>query len=407
MAARTVAEQGFPDRRNENWRYTNVEPIFEHQFEPAVEPVRALVPGDLDELLLDDSEAQRLVLVNGFFEPRLSSLAHFPPGLSVANLAQVLERQPQRLQEALSPDGDTAIAGFAALNDAYHSDGAYIHVAANARIEQPIEILYVAIEIDRPISVHPRSVVVLEPGARLTLTERFLSTGNSCYLTNVRTQVKLGQGALLQHFRVQQESRQAFHIGAVGVQVDAGGRYENHNFALGARIGRTEIGLDYAGEQASCAVNGLFLAGDGQLQDFHSNVEHAWPSCRTEQNFKGILSGQGRGVFDGRFHVHRDAQHTDAAMRNDNLLLSRNAEVDTKPQLEIYADDVKCSHGATVGQLDDAALFYLRSRGIPLARARQLLTWGFAADLLNRIETPALRDWVEGSLRRQLEQHHV
>jgi Fe-S cluster assembly protein SufD len=250
-------------------------------------------------------------------------------------------------------------------------------------------------------------LILLEAGAEAQVSERFLSLNDGLYLNNGLTQVQLGKGARLCHYRCQQEARQAYHFSRLQVRLDAGAHYESHQLALGARIGRSELSLEYRGEEASCALQGLALAHDGQLLDFHTDVEHAVPTCTTRQRFKAILAGRGRGVFSGCIRVHRQAQHSDAHMRSDNLLLSRNAEMDALPQLEIYADDVKCGHGATVGQLDPVALFYLRSRGVPESQARHLLTQGFAVDLLEAMAEGPQRRWMETALTNQLEALHV
>jgi Fe-S cluster assembly protein SufD len=405
-AASLLAEQGFPTQKHEAWRYTNVTPIFEQLFDPDSGPVEALQMEDIEHLLLDDPEVPRLVFVNGHLDMRFCSVTGLPGGVVVGSLTRMLERDPGVLEPYLDRE-ESAWRAFEALNTAYSADGAFIQIPRGVELLQPLDILHISLELERPVAVQPRSLILLGEGSSAEVCERFLSTGHSRYFTNARTQVHVGENARLLHHRMQLESDKAFHIAMVDVALEAGGRYENHNLALGARLGRTDINVTHRGRDARCDINGLFLAHDGQLLDFHTNVEHEVPQCSTQERFKGVVTGRGRGVFDGRFHVHPGAQGTSAHMSSDNLLLSRQAEVDTKPQLEIYADDVKCSHGATVGQLDPVALFYLRSRGISEAQARRLLTEGFLIDLLDAVSAGSAGRWMRATLLQRLEAMHV
>jgi Fe-S cluster assembly protein SufD len=401
-AMRQLEAQGFPTQKHERWRYTNVTPIFEHLFEPAAGPLEALQLDDVEHLLLDDSGALRLVFVNGFLDPRLSAISELPDGVTLGGLGRLLERAPDSVEPHLHDGGGSPWSAFAALNTAYSPDGAVLRLAPGVELETPVDILHVSLELEQPVAVQPRSLIVLDPGAAAQVSERFVSIGNSRYLTNARTQVRVGDDARLELRRVQRESPRAFHIGTLDVVLGTRSRFASHNLALGGRLGRTDINVTHQGEEAECRITGLFLSRDGQLADFHTNVEHAVPGGSTQQRFKGVLAGRGRGVFDGRVHVHPGAQHIEAHMSSDNLMLSRQAEVDTKPQLEIYADDVKCSHGATVGQLDAGALFYLRSRGIPEIEARRLLTRGFVVDLLDAMGEGSARRWMEAALNERL-----
>jgi Fe-S cluster assembly protein SufD len=405
-AAERLAQEGFPDIRQERWRHTNVESIFEQRFEPAIGAPAGLRPEDLGGLLLDDPEALRLVFVNGYLVPALSSLEGVPEGVTIAGVARTLEREPQRLEPYLGQDGGV-VDGFSLLNAAYSADGAFLHLAAGVRLERPVDLLYLTQGAAAPLAALPHSLILLEAGAQARVSERFLGLDDGPCLTSALTQVQLGEGAHLVHYRSQQEGGRSYHFGRVRALLGTGAHYEGHSLALGARIGRGDIEVAYQGMGASCALNGLSLAHDGQLLDFHTDVEHGVPDCTTRQRFKAILAGRGRGVFGGSIRVQRTGQGSDAHMRSDNLLLSRNAEVDTKPQLEIHADDVKCGHGATVGQLDPTALFYLRSRGIPESQARHLLTQGFAVDLLEAMEEGPQRRWMEAALNTRLEALHA
>ena len=256
--------------------------------------------------------------------------------------------------------------------------------------------------LDEPRVAQPRHLVHLEAGAQATLVERYVSLGESLYCTNAVMEVALGRDAVLKHERLQMESRNAFHLTGFYLVQDENSRYSGINIGLGARWARTDLNTRFRGEHAECLLQGLYLAGDGQLLDYHLDVEHAVPNCRSEENFKGLLTGQGRAVFDGRVLVSKDAQKSDAAMSNRNLMLSEQAEIDTKPQLEIYADDVKCSHGTTVGQIEPEMLFYLRSRGIDAAQARRMLCLGFAGEIIDRLGDEAVREHVAEAVGQRL-----
>jgi Fe-S cluster assembly protein SufD len=270
-------------------------------------------------------------------------------------------------------------------------------------LERPIELIHLSVGMDEPRVAQPRQLVVLEDGAQARLIERYVSLGRSIYCTNSVLELTLGADAVLEHQRIQDESPNAFHISGLYLSQGRGSSYRGINLGLGAAWARTDLVVRFSGEHAECDLSGLYLAGDQQLMDFHLDVDHRHPNCTSRETFKGILYGKGRAVFDGRVFVARDAQKTDAAMSNKNLLLSEGAEVDTKPQLEINADDVKCSHGTTVGQIEPEMLFYLRSRGISAPLARRMLCLGFAGEILDRIRPDALRDRLTELVGRRLE----
>jgi Fe-S cluster assembly protein SufD len=267
----------------------------------------------------------------------------------------------------------------------------------------PIELIHLSVGMDEPRVAQPRHLVALEAGAQATLIERYVSLGASLYCTNSMLELSLGRDAVLKHDRIQLESPNAFHITGLYLSQDANSRYQGINIGLGGAWARTDLFARFQGEHAECELQGLYLAGDQQLMDFHIDVDHAVPFCTSRETFKGILYGKGRAVFDGRVVVAKDAQKTDAAMSNKNLMLSENAEVDTKPQLEINADDVKCSHGTTVGQIEPEMLFYLRSRGISAPLARRMLCLGFAGEIIEALHAEALRDLVSEQVGQRLE----
>jgi len=403
QARAMIQQQGAPTSKSEGWRYTGLRALLEQQFRPVDEPVTALVPEDIDEHLIPDLDARRVVLVNGHLAPELSDLAGLPEGVRIGGLRETLAQDPDALEGLL-----TAIAGdgkhvFTSLNTAGMDDGLVLLLEPGVVLERPVELIHVSVGMDEPRVAQPRHVVRLGDGAQATLIERYVGLGESLYCTNAVIEVALGGDARLSHRRVQLEGARGYHVSGLYLTQGQGSHYQAVNLGLGAIWARTDLVTRFSGEQAHCDLQGLYLAGDKQLIDYHMDVNHGLPNCASRENFKGILYGKGRAVFDGLVYVARDAQKTDAAMSNRNLILSPNAEVDTKPQLEIYADDVKCSHGTTVGQIEPEMLFYLRSRGISAALARRILCLGFAGEIIGALGNEALQAHVAEAVGGRLE----
>jgi Fe-S cluster assembly protein SufD len=282
-------------------------------------------------------------------------------------------------------------------------DGLILLLERGAVVERPIELIHLSVGMDEPRIAQPRHVVSLADGAQAELIERYVSLGDSLYCTNSLLEISLGRDAVLKHRRIQLESPNAFHIAGLYLNQGDNSHYDGVSLGLGAAWARTDLVVRFQGEHAECDLRGLYLAGDKQLTDYHVDVRHDLPNCVSHENFKGIVYGKGRAVFDGLVYVAPDAQKTDAAMSNRNLMLSQNAEVDTKPQLEIYADDVKCSHGTTVGQIDPEMLFYLRSRGISAGLARRMLCLGFAGEIIDALGNEVLEQHVAEQVGERLE----
>jgi len=388
-AASRFTAAGFPSSRDEAWRYTPLQGLLGRNLLQAGTDTGAPDWVDVGELLLQQTRVCRLTFVDGRFVPHLSRIVPVGAGSRAGSLRVALQEGPQ---DSLPATEDTH--AFAAMNTALFEDGAHVHVAAEQHVPVGIELLFVASGRSDTMH-HPRNLVTLDAGASATVIERYAGLGNSQHFTNALTDVALGQDAQLVHLRVQEDGAAAHHLGSVRVRQGGGSRYQGFAASLGGAWSRCEHRVDFTAPGASFALDGLYLAGDRQLVDHHLDIRHAVPGCTSRVTFKGLLHGAGRAVFDGRIVVEKDAQQTDAALNNANLLLSRNAEVDTKPQLEIWADDVRCSHGAAVGQLDPTQLFYLRSRGIPEARARELLCVGFAQEILDACPVPELRARLE------------
>ncbi|ABE46163.1 Fe-S cluster assembly protein SufD [Polaromonas sp. JS666] len=402
----SFADTGLPTLRQEDWKYTSVAAIEKGRFVLAT--LTPPTPNGVTAQQIEDwslPDTQRLVFVNGHYQPRWSRIAPLPAGVTLASLAELLERDPECLESLLGPTPHAYPSGcypsaFAALNAAFMSDGAYVHLAAGVALDTPIHLLFVTTEAG--LAVQTRNLVVADAGSRASLIEHHVAVGEGAYFTNVITDLVAGRDAEIEHHKLQQESLKAFHVAAVNADQQHGSRFTSRSFALGAVLARIDIGVGLNAEHTTCALDGLYMTDGRQHIDHHTRIDHARPHGTSREFYKGVLAGASRAVFNGKVIVHADAQHSDADQTNRNLLLSDNAEVDTKPQLEIYADDVKCSHGATVGQLDPEQIFYLRSRGVDDASARALLTFAFAEEVVDRVGIAPLRARLEKLLLGRL-----
>lgn len=402
-AAARVRSQGIPNARQEDWRYTGLKSLADQRFSRPPGIVPAIDSQALEPILIPGLDAHRAVLVNGSFAPALSDLNDLPEGVRAGSLREMIKSGSEAVARRLNKLAGSGARLFSALNTAGIDDGFVLLLDSAATLERPIEIIHLSLDADEPRLAQPRHLVALEEGARATLIERYVSLGEPLYCTNTILELALERDSALDHRRVQTESPNAFHLTGLYLSQAAGSRYLGQNLGLGAAWSRTDLVVRFTGAHAECDLRGLYLAGDRQLVDFHLDVDHQVPHCTSREGFKGIVYGKGRAVFDGRIHVARDAQKTDAQLSNKNLLLSRAAEVDTKPQLEIFADDVKCSHGTTVGQIDPEALFYLRSRGIPESDARRMLCLGFAHEIIDDLAPEPLREYVAEAVANLLD----
>jgi len=385
------------NRKQEAWRYTNVEPLLKERFQPVVSRPAAY-EGEVPEALTP----HRLVFVDGWFMPSLSDTALLPEEVTAGSLAEAIARDDERVKNRLGSVANPGEHLFTALNTALINDGLFLHLPAGVKLESPIELFWLNSGSDTPLLAQPRNLIILEPDAGVTLIEHHLPGAGTGYFHNGLSEIVLDPRSRLDHYRIQDESDQAWHLSTLVLDQGSDSRYHGITLAFGGRLARTEYEGLFTAEEAHCTLRGLYTVGDDQLQDFHLDVRHDVPRCSSREQFKGLLHGKGRAVFDGRILVEKDAQKSDAELTNDNLMLTRNAEVDTKPQLEIYADDVKASHGTTVGQLDATQIFYLRARGIPEQRAIHMLCEGFAAEIIDHVHIEALRDQALARLRRTL-----
>jgi len=389
------AKLGLPTTQDEDWKYTSLAPLAHMRFEPAPDATVR----DIDRWTLGDG-AIRLVFVNGRYRPELSSRA--PGGAFAGSLAFALAERPELVERELGRHADHHGHALTALNTAFIEDGAFVHLPAGASLEAPIHLLYLSTAPDKPGLSQPRNLIVAGANSQATVIETYAGLGDDVYLTNAVTEVVLGENARLDHYKLQEESARSFHIAATQVHHGRDSRFTSHSVALGAALARNELRALLAAEGSECTLNGLYMATGKQHLDNRTLVDHKSPRCTSRELYKGVLDGHSRGVFSGRVLVRQDAQKTDASQTNKNLLLSDDAVVDTKPQLEIFADDVKCAHGAAVGQLDENALFYLRTRGIGQEAARSLLTYAFASEMVNLVPLGPLRARVRDLVTAKL-----
>ncbi len=395
-------EVGFPTTDEEDWKYTNVAPVARKAFRPASGKA-GLGSGAAERFVSAEAARSRLAFVGGVYSPEHSSLEALPPGVVVEELGAALAGERGELLwnhlGRLSGEGDDA---FDALNTAFLGGGALLHIPKGVAVESPVQLLFLAAEGAENSVAFPRVLVVAERDSRLDLIESYAAAGDAEYFTNAVVEVFVGEGARVTHYKVQGESDSAYHIASTRAEVSKDGVYDLTTVTLGARLSRHDVEVRLTSPGAECRVDGLYLVGDGQHADTHSLIDHREPNCTSRQNYKGILDGHSRAVFNGRVYVHEGARGTDAQQSNKNLLLSSEARVDTKPQLEIYNDDVKCAHGATVGQLEEEELFYLLSRGLHPDLARNLLTYGFAEEIVEKIKFDSIRAQLDGAILNRL-----
>lgn len=391
---------GFPTTRDEEWKYTSLRELTKHDFTPVVTPeLGGATPETLAHLAYEGLE-HRLVFVNGHYAPDLSHTTTLPDGVIVCSLGEALEQHADLVQGALA-DSASLEHPFGLLNVAFALDGLFVHVPRGKVLETPIHLLHVASAMSTPLVASPRHVIALGETAQATLVEQYVGLSEHPYLVNARTEIRLAQSAHLTHYRVQQEHDVAgFHISTVEVHQVRDSVYRNVAFNLGGKLIRNDLATRIDGSGVESHFNGLYLARDNQLLDNHTSIDHAQPHSNSWELYKGILDGSATAIFNGKVFVRQIAQKTDAKQSNMNLLLSDTATINTKPQLEIWADDVRCTHGATVGHLDDDKIFYLQARGISLSEAREMLLLGFAGEIIEMVQIESLRESLQAELVR-------
>jgi Fe-S cluster assembly protein SufD len=395
-AAASFEATGLPDRKVEEWRFTNVRGLAETTFET---PVPAAAAPDIDGLMIPD--AYRLVFVDGRLHPSLSVRDGLPSGATLEGLAEVLDREPERIETELGRTTSMERNPFVALNTAQFTDGAVLQIAPGTVIERPIQLVFVSAGDPRPTMSLPRILVTAGASSQATVSVNHISDSSPSLACPV-TEFVLGPGAVVNHNSVVEEGRETTHVAALDVRLARDSAFRSHSFSLGGKLVRNDISATLEGPGADATLNGLYLTSEREHVDNQLRVNHAAPHCTSHQLYKGVLDGASRAVFNGRIVVEQDAQKTDAKQANRNLLLSNSALAYSNPQLEIFADDVRCTHGSTVGRLDEDAIFYLRSRGIDKRSAESLLTYAFAAEIVDSVPTAEVRQRLLNILRTRL-----
>lgn len=375
-----------PTTRDEEWRFTDLTPLTKLQVQPAAAAVKVLA-ADIAAHVVPEA-AMRLVFVDGVPAPELAQQGTLPAGVTVIALNDALKSNAALVEPHLAKLAGAEQELFTALNTAFLQHGVFIHLAKDAQLKAPIHLLFVA--AGNGVAAYPRCLIVAESGAEACVIEDYVALGDEAYLTNAVTEIAVAPNASLRHIKLQRESQKAFHISNCAVTLAKDARFQSHAVTLGARLSRNNLNVSQQGEGVNVEIDGLALIGGRQTADTHTLLDHAKPHGVCKQTHKTIVGGAGHAVFNGKVFVREGAQLTDSSQQSRNLLLSDKARVDTKPQLEIYADDVKCAHGAAVGQLDAEHLFYLKSRGLPEAQARNLLTYAFGAEIIDHIPVPSL-----------------
>ena len=405
-----LAFTGFPQIRDEQWKYTNIRPLERIEFEFSSDVDVSFNEMELDAINANSADVYRVVLVDGWFNENLSQLDGLPECISICSLAKILESNEKldpRIRsfpiEQLKHKASKADNGFAALSSGIAADGVAVRLNAGATLDKPLEILCVSRDDASARICNINNFIHVEKQAKLQIIERYVSLADTNHLTNSAITCQLEDESVLDHYRIQNESQSAFHVGSATVNQATASRYRIYSLSFGALLNRHEVAQSLNGEQSYCELKGLYIGQGRQHIDNYTTVSHASPNGTSNEFYKGILDDRARAVFHGRITVEPGSQRTDAQQQNRNLLLSPDAEADTKPQLEIYADDVKCSHGATVGQLDEGAVFYLRTRGLGEHEAKAVLTKAFASEIVDEIEIVPLREQVAQLVQNKLE----
>lgn len=395
-AIERFSDVGFPTIQDEDWRFTNVSPIIRTSFTLAPESPIKISSNEIKRFTVPGLSYSLLVFVNGRYSPENSSLKSLPETVKIGSLTQALKSDGELLERHLAGYVDYQNDAFSALNTAFMEDGILLHIPKGTVLEEPIHVLNISTETETPIISHLHNLIVVDDDSQVYIIEDYVSLdGDSVYFSNVVTEVVAGENTVIGHYLIERESKKAFNISTLRIQQGRSSNFSSHSALLGGALVRNNVHPVMAGEGGDCLINGLFMAAGRQHIDNYMRVEHASPHCNSRQFYNGVLDGRSHGVFSGRIVVHKGAQKTDAKQTNRNLVLSERAQIDTKPQLEIYADDVKCTHGATIGQIDPESVFYLRSRGIDKESARTFLLVAFANESLDRMKVEPLRKYLQ------------
>ena len=397
------AATGFPTSRDEEWRFTPVAPIAQGRWRQAAGSRQTITRGELAPFIFGHPEWTTLVFVDGAYSEGLSSIGALSKGVRVGSLSEALRNNGPGLEKHLARHAPVDASPFTALSTAFMRDGGFVYVPANTDLTSPIHLIFVATADAGGTVSHPRNLVVVGAGSRASIIESYVTVAEGTgYWTNAVTELVAGPNSWIEHTRIQRESESAHHVGLTQVEQERDSHYRSFSLAMGGALARHNLTARLNGENVETLMYGLYLTRGDQVADNHTAIHHNQPNCRSWEVYKGVLDGRSRAVFNGKVFVKPEAQKTDAKQTNRNLLLSDTAKVNTKPQLEIFADDVKCTHGATVGRLDDVALFYARSRGVPADKAQLLLTYAFAAEVTSEVVLEPVREELERLVRERL-----
>ncbi len=405
------AEMGLPTVKLEDWKYTNLQPVAETPYRPVSEADGACSVDDVPSILPESTSGNRVVFVNGQARPDLSNLKDLPEGVRFEPLSHIMQSDPAWLESHLGKRADDAGRAMLALNVAAMNCGYVLHVGRGVVLDTPIEVVFIGGLADAPVAYFPRNLIIMEEASQAEIIVHHAGAGTGAYFSNSVSEISVAQSAVLRVRHIQQDAREATNISASYVDVARDGVYESFGLSIGGRLSRHETRMSLSGRGAACKIDGAYLLRGSEHCDNTLTVDHLVPDTTSDEMFKGVLDDQSRAVFQGKVIVHRDAQRSDGKMLNKTMLMSDTAEIDSKPELEIYADDVKCAHGATSGQVDKTALFYLRSRGIPEAQARNLLIRSFLGEVTERIANETVREaiidkivqWLPAACYRQEE----
>lgn len=400
VAAEKLPELPVPTNKDEEWRFTNISPLLRSTFVPYFEASGHVTYDQISDYEISEAEGARLVFVNGIYNEELSSVSNLPEGVVLVPIADAGENDLQLIRKELGNHMRIEKDPFLYLNASFLQNGIYLRVLADTKIEQPVHFQFISTDTEEPFFAVPRCLIIGERFSKFTIIEDYVGLGKATYFNAPVVEIKLDEGAHLLHTRVQRESPEAFHVSRVGATLTEHSDYESYSVHIGSKISRNDVYSVLAGREINCTLDGLVMIHNDQLSDTHTLMDHQQPYCTSHQLHKTLVDDKSHSVFNGKIYVRPGAQKTDSFQENRNLLLSSEGTVDTKPQLEIFADDVKCSHGATVGQFEADELFYLRSRGLSDETARQLLAYGFALDIIERIPVTSLQRQLSSAVSK-------
>ncbi len=393
----------FPSIKDEEWKYTSIAPLLKHNFIPSYEQ-KTVSKELIKSLLFDEMEHSLIVFINGRYCHENSIILNLPKGVIVGSIAEEIKNNNEILLKHFGKYADDNNQIFTALSTAFTEDGAFIYVPEAKVVEEPIHAIYITDSPNEKVLTQPRNLFIAGKNSQVTIIEHYFGNEGEIYFTNSVTEIVVEENAVVDHIKLQEESKKSFHIARMEVDQERNSNFSSHLISTGADLTRNDFNARFNDEGGECTLNGLYMIDGTQLFDAHTLMDHAKPHCNSHEHYKGILDVKSRGVFNGKVIVRQDAQKTNAFQENNNILLSDEALVNTKPQLEIFADDVKCSHGATIGQMDDEAKFYLKSRGIGEEASRGILLHAFASDVITSIKIESIRNYIEKIISEKFNQ---